>query len=947
MRKGPIAGLLFGLVLAMGPVRAEEVPHLLADINRTPRIPFSTPLHEEPSGFFELGGRLLFSTADFASLDQGILWSTDGTVAGTRQLSTSLCRSACKSITPIKVWQGVALLRIESGGSVLLGRTDGTTAGTFLLTGDFYKDYYETPLDVYLSSDAGSFYFQGCRQTEGCSLWRSDGTRAGTALVLGTDSLPFFEPHGFTLWRGRLYFLAVHGEAGMWGLWSIEGTQAEPRLIHRVTKPEGYPGRLAATPSHLFFTSGEAGEDLWVTGGSPADTRPVADFDPPTPDHFGPPDVNSMTASGDRVFFEIQRAGHSFEIWQSDGTAEGTRPLIELPARVLGAWNLQRVGRHWLFVAATVDSPPVLWTVDDGFTAAARLTGCDGGICPSLEPSALSTTAEPLLFAGFDSVHGSEPWVTDGTGPGTRLLADICPGSCGGISHSLDFPGDLRSPSGITYFRALSEAENYETGRDELWVTDGTSAGTHRVAGHFAGLGFLNGRAYFGSSGQGHPASELWSTDGTPGQDRRVAVLRRQEPGSAPAFQPFGNGALLVASKGSGRAALWRSDGTPQGTFQLDDFSQDNQTAFVYFLGPERSFQLLQVYRERFDFDPQARTEIWRTDGTPRGTRAIATFPPMDYMGEGISWDGKLLFVISSYPDYSFWSSDGTGVGTREILPLLPSAGNNPHGLVTIGPRFLFFTQVGTDDRPRSGLFISDGTAAGTLEVVRLAGYANLPVQIGGTVFFQITRNFSNQVWRTDGTPAGTRLALPLLDTADLQSVGGSLYLTADLSADPEGGRGLFRVSPSGGEPILLARISHYAGASLYSPLQLSQAGDRLFFTIQEIGRGFELWITDGTPAGTRRVRRFQPTPSEFRDPETLISTNGRTFFAASDGLRGRELWESDGTYEGTRIVADLAPGGFSSIPFPSSFGVANKFLFFAADDGRTGVEPWALRLAP
>jgi ELWxxDGT repeat protein len=98
---------------------------------------------------------------------------------------------------------------------------------------------------------------------------------------------------------------------------------------------------------------------------------------------------------------------------------------------------------------------------------------------------------------------------------------------------------------------------------------------------------------------------------------------------------------------------------------------------------------------------------------------------------------------------------------------------------------------------------------------------------------------------------------------------------------------------------------------------------------------------------GTRRIHRFQPTPDHFRDPELLAAAGGRAFFAAGDGVHGQEVWESDGTPEGTRMVADLAPGGFSSMPQDSSFAVANGFLFFSADDGKTGLEPWALRLAP
>ncbi|MFL6236051.1 MAG: hypothetical protein ACJ76N_23165, partial [Thermoanaerobaculia bacterium] len=67
----------------------------------------------------------------------------------------------------------------------------------------------------------------------------------------------------------------------------------------------------------------------------------------------------------------------------------------------------------------------------------------------------------------------------------------------------------------------------------------------------------------------------------------------------------------------------------------------------------------------------------------------------------------------------------------------------------------------------------------------------------------------------------------------------------------------------------------------------------------------------------------------------------------------GRELWESDGTPRGTRRLTDVAPGGFSAFPFeaygffPPSFALANGFLFFGADDGVTGLEPWALPLEP
>ena len=943
MRRRRIATLLLGSALSAA-AGAQEMPHLLADINQTPNVPFSTDLREEPADFFNLGGRLLFSTADLDSLDQAILWSTDGTVRGTRQISTTLCLSACQSISALRVRNGVALLGIVSkpDASIFslssLGRTDGTPAGTYLLTGEFATDTIFHPLTLVPLPGSDVSLFYGCSLATGeCLLWRSDGTREGTGILAGTDGLPFSEPHGFTVWQGRLYFLARHGEGGEKGLWSTDGSPAGTRFVHAVTEPPLASGVMAAARSRLFFTSGDAGEDLWTTDGSPAGTRQVADFTPPPcDDGCGPPDINSLTAAGDDAYFETHRAGHAIEIWESDGTTAGTRPRIELPSQVADVEEFRRIGGRWSFLGATEEGRSVFWTVDDGFLHAARLTACGGGgSCPAVVSPFTAFSGDRLLFAGIDSTNRINPWITDGTSAGTRRLVD-CPGGCNDLSFQLG-PSVPPGPAGAAYFRAYTGQGDPETGADQLWSTDGTPEGTRPVAGHFAGFGVLNGRLYFGSSGQWHPASELWVSDGTPESARRVAVLRRLEPGSSPQFQPFQDGVLLTTADDEGISGLWKSDGTPQGTFPLFAFSRGAQPTGLDFLGEGRSFQLLALYLGDH-------SEVWRTDGTVHGTRAVARLPGVT--SRASDWNGKTVLVVESVSGAgdALWISDGTGAGTRELVAITPPSYLTD--LAAFGSR-IFFSAQAKGGATRSRLFVADATPAGAREIARFPGIAYGFIAAGGTVLFEVSSDDSAQVWRTDGTAAGTKLAWPLADTADLQLFGDSVYLTAAISAQPEDGRGLFRVPLASGDPVLLARVFPLSYAAFYAPVRFVPIGDRLLFTLDGREHGFEIWTTDGTSAGTRRVRHFRSFLDPFQVPESLAAAGGRAFFAASDGVHGRELWESDGTPEGTRMVIDLAPGGFSSLPQSSSFAVANGFLFFSADDGKTGLEPWALPLEP
>jgi ELWxxDGT repeat protein len=128
------------------------------------------------------------------------------------------------------------------------------------------------------------------------------------------------------------------------------------------------------------------------------------------------------------------------------------------------------------------------------------------------------------------------------------------------------------------------------------------------------------------------------------------------------------------------------------------------------------------------------------------------------------------------------------------------------------------------------------------------------------------------------------------------------------------------------------------------SASQLTPVNGTLFFTNNDGTNGFELWRSDGTMAGTTMVKNINPGAASS-NPGTLIDVGGTLFFRANDGTNGAELWKSDGTAAGTTMVKDINPGAPSSAPGISPVGpysaVLNGILYFNANDGTNGLELW------
>src|SRR5690606_20778835 len=178
-----------------------------------------------------------------------------------------------------------------------------------------------------------------------------------------------------------------------------------------------------------------------------------------------------------------------------------------------------------------------------------------------------------LYYAARSPDAGEELWRTDGTPAGTTRVADLCPGSCDGLDF--DFVHDSMVSTGALLFFAAAPGPGFDA---RLWRSDGTAAGTFELAGSAEipsdanrPIAVLDGLVLFAGEGT-TGGMELWASDGTPGGTVLVREIRTSTPGGEPDWLTrVGEWIYFVADDGEAGRELWRTDGTPVRTRRVAD----------------------------------------------------------------------------------------------------------------------------------------------------------------------------------------------------------------------------------------------------------------------------------------------------------------------------------------------------------------------------------------
>lgn len=754
-------------------------------------------------------------------------------------------------------------------------------------------------------------------------VFRTDGTPGGTVQLTFGNGSPHHHWQGPFVGsvQGKLVYGGSDPETG--GLYALDAEGGAPVLLARL-RPEDLTAGVQRD-GWLYFTARPRGSShflLWRTDGTAAGTRQLSaiqDWSQKAP----------LYPFGDAiVFFARSTQGAGLYSIAPDGATTLLQPFDASVLR--SVFHVQTLGDRLLFMLLTGGHRRV-WT-SDGTAAGTRVIADLDAFRP------VGAVGDRLFFQGPDRIL----WSTDGTAEGTHVT-DLVAGT---DVHSI-FPGAV-SGGRLFFYVARSGASLTTT----LYATEGSAATTRPVLsapyGKLPGGGFTIGDRYYFSHDDGIHGQELWRTDGTASE--MVADL---DPGPRSglgaedlfAVRPDGTAVLAGARRDTGTEP-WITDGTAGGTRILANLapevpehasnpanlrasgnrlfltvSLDEGVAVAVSDGTSRgtSATLLEENRPidwavaangRYFFRTafSGSNSWYATDGTAASLTRIGAAAPMVSLRGGVFFRGA-----SSPAGTELWFSDGTLAGTRLF------------GLFSEWVQMLEAGDVAwIEDRQR--LWISDGTDAGTLEVTtaepRIGGIVRV-VRAGATHFLLEIGASGMRLWRSDGTPAGTRIVMAKAEPVDELHFAGATAGHAYFLFN----RRLYGSDGTAEGTVELPVTGHAC-------MSAGALGDTFVFA-SETEDEWALWRSDGTAAGTARLRTFEGATC----PD-IVTHGERVYFSGDDPEHGWELWASDGTIAGTRLFADLLPGPTSSSP--ADLTATEDHLFFAAATP-TGRELWAV----
>jgi ELWxxDGT repeat protein len=441
-------------------------------------------------------------------------------------------------------------------------------------------------------------------------------------------------------------------------------------------------------------------------------------------------------------------------------------------------------------------------------------------------------------------------------------------------------------------------------------------------------LAEMKGVLYFGAFNG--TEEELWKSDGT---SAGTVLLKDIRPGntqdSGPSF--FGklgtDNLLFVANDGTHGRELWKTDGTPEKTVLLKDITLGALSSD--FGHPPFLFNGLYYFGAD---NGVTGMEIWNTDGTEANTvlrsdlRAGAGSNPY-----GFSIFKNKLFFSATSDFYGLEPFYYDGIEPRPFLltDISPGLLGSVPGGYTIARNTNSLVFRANNGNAGSELWVLEDTDIGPMllkDIVpgSLSSSPESFVEFGGNVYFTaITLAYGREIWRTDGTASGTFILSDINPGEASSYSGGGLVINNTLffSADNGvNGQELWKTNGTQAGTVLVKDIN--TGFNGSDPQDFTQINGILYFTANDAANGRELWRSDGTALGTYRIDVRPGSGSS--GARGLITVNNTLYFTATNGTNGEELWKLDIPLP---AKAKLSAKVFLQGPYNTATGLMNDDL--------------------
>lgn len=387
--------------------------------------------------------------------------------------------------------------------------------------------------------------------------------------------------------------------------------------------------------------------------------------------------------------FFYQGTGTGFKLCVTDGTNAGTIFLSDLSGTVLKATI---PARDFMYIITNTSGfSPGFTSTDyiyksDGTTAGTSLvytmpaiTSFSIGNCWTSDRDLTrnySVSGNTLFFGGYDATNGGELWMTDGTGAGTHIVKDIKTGT----GNSLPF-AFCRIGSEVFFTAMASGLER------KLWKTDGTDAGTVQVpvAEPFFVLdnavGIVNNKMIFYAHNT-VDGYEPYVSDGTAAGTFMLKNINAAGNSwlsqSQNAHLRFNSRYCFFIAFNGAANALWRTDGTTAGTIQLTADALavfSNVSGGSYTEVDDTGFWMIE-YNSAGSGSSE---KLYRSDGTIAGTYLAAnglSFAQYLKLYNGALWMASRN--TGSPANVEPWRSGGNAATTGKVFEIAPGTAGSP-----------------------------------------------------------------------------------------------------------------------------------------------------------------------------------------------------------------------------------------------------------------------------